>query len=346
MQEIHIDEKTAGGRLDKVMIKYLDKAMPSFTYKMLRKKNIVLNDKKAAGSEILQKGDIIKLYLADDTIAKFHSERQNETRKTPTSFGKKRNGYTFAEMIIYEDDNILAFNKPAGLLSQKSEPSDISVNEMVVKHIGKTDLFTPGISNRLDRNTSGLMIAGKNPAAVRIINRAIKDRFTTKLYICIVQGRMTKDSTIEGYLIKNPVTNKVSVHGLRSDAKEIALHPANEEKSSYIKTKYRVLDANDNATLLLVDLITGKSHQIRAHLASIGHPIIGDFKYGNNEINEGFKQKYKVKDQLLHAYKMKFNDLEGILEYLNGKEITAPLPNIFNTVMKGEKLCLHGSQEA
>lgn len=345
MQEIHIDEKTAGGRLDKVMIKYLDKAMPSFTYKMLRKKNIVLNDKKAAGSEILHKGDIIKLYLADDTIAKFHSERQNEARKTYTPSGKSRNGYSFAEMIIYEDDNILAFNKPAGLLSQKSEPSDISVNEMVVKHIGKTDLFTPGISNRLDRNTSGLMIAGKNPAAVRIINQAIKERYTTKLYLCVVQGRISENSTIEGYLIKNPVTNKVSVHDLKPDVKEKSSHSADNEKSSYIKTRYTVLDANDNATLLLVDLITGKSHQIRAHLASIGHPIIGDFKYGNNKINEAIKQKYKVRDQLLHAYKMKFDHLEGILEYLNDKEITAPLPNIFNIVMKGEKLCLHGSQE-
>ncbi len=346
MQEIHIDDKTAGARLDKVVIKYLDKAMPSFTYKMLRKKNIVLNDKKAAGSELLKNGDVIKLYLADDTIAKFHSERRNDEQKVKAHAGKSKNGYSFAKMIIYEDDNILAFNKPAGLLSQKSEPSDISVNEMVVKYIGKTDLFTPGISNRLDRNTSGLMIAGKNPAAVRSINLAIKERNTTKLYICIVKGRISEDSTIEGYLIKNPVTNKVSVHGLMSDVNEHASHSANEGKSSYIKTRYTVLDAKDDVTLLLVDLITGKPHQIRAHLASVGHPIIGDFKYGNNEINEVFKQKYKVKDQLLHAYKMQFDKLEGILEYLNGREITAPLPNIFNIVMKGEQLCLHGSQEA
>ncbi len=346
MQEIHIDEKTAGGRLDKVLIKYFDRAMPSFVYKMLRKKNIVLNDKKASGSEILTSGDILKLYLADDTIAKFHSERQNRSKKSDNYTGRHRGGYSFEKMIIWEDDNILAFNKPAGLLSQKSEPSDISVNEMVVKYIGKTDLFTPGISNRLDRNTSGLMIAGKNPAAVRSINQAIKERDTTKLYICIVKGRISENSTIEGYLIKNPVTNKVSVHELRPDAGKSSAHAANEEKSSYIKTKYTILDANDEETLLLVDLITGKSHQIRAHLASIGHPIIGDFKYGDNNINDLFKKKYKVKDQLLHAYKMQFSHLEGILEYLNGKEITAPLPDIFNTVMKGEKLCLHGSQEA
>ncbi len=340
MQEIHIDEKTSGGRLDKILIRYFDKANPSFVYKMLRKKNIVLNDRKAAGSEILKNGDILKMYLADDTIAKFHSDHSSDDSRSHDRTNKSRGGYSFAKMIIYEDDNILAFNKPAGLLSQKSTPSDISVNEMVVKYIGKTDVFTPGISNRLDRNTSGLMVAGKNPAAVRIINEAIKERSTTKFYLCIVKGRITEGSTIEGYLIKNPITNKVSIHGLGTDDKGAA------GKSSYIKTKYTVLDANDNVTLLLVDLITGKSHQIRAHLSSIGHPIVGDSKYGDSSINNLFKRKYKLRDQMLHAYRMQFNNLDGILEYLNGQEITAPLPDIFNTVMKGEKLCLHGSQGA
>lgn len=334
MKELIITKDNAGGRLDKILTKYLDKAPKSFIYKMLRKKNIVLNDKKAAGNEIVQAGDCIKLYLADDTIVKFQRQPEDasvnkmDSDKGLEAFDQKA---FQQDHVIYEDAQIIVLNKQAGLLSQKSKPGDISLNDLMAAYLQaaqkeqaeETIPFTPGISNRLDRNTSGLVIAGKTLYASRELNRAIRDRSLKKKYLCIVKGIVTKGEMLDGYLVKDEKNNQVTV---LSD-------PGNGKGENRIITVYEPIRNLGDATLLEVVLITGKSHQIRAHLSSIGHPIIGDSKYGEKEINTEYRKKFGTKRQLLHAYKIIFLQMAGELAYLNGQHVEAPLPEDFSVIL-------------
>lgn len=327
MKKLIIEKQTAGGRMDKAASKYLDKAPQGFIYKMLRKKNIVLNDQKATGKEILQDGDVITFYLADETIEKFRSARKT----APASQNK------LAPYILYEDDNLIALNKPAGMLSQKSKPQDHSLNDLLTGYLQAEDLFTPGISNRLDRNTSGIVLAGKNSAAVRALNTAIKERQLAKYYLTVVKGIPDPEGTLEGYLQKDASSNKVIVYRRCPEA----------EKDSYVycKSTYRLLDHTETSSLLMIDLVTGRSHQIRAQFAGAGYPLMGDPKYGDPVWNRRALAEWGVHNQLLHAWKIRFDSMEGILEYLNGTSILCPLPASFKKVLKGEHLCLHGVQE-
>ncbi|MCQ2513116.1 MAG: RluA family pseudouridine synthase [Lachnospiraceae bacterium] len=324
MIELLISNKNSGGRLDKIIFKYLDKAPSSFVYKMLRKKNIVLNDKKASGNEILNDGDSIKIYLADETLAKFKS--------IPIEKGKQGD---LSPYIFFEDDNIIALNKPSGMLTQKSSGKDISLNDLLIDYFDQADeLFKPGISNRLDRNTSGLVLAGKNLASTRDLNEIIKNRWLNKKYICLVKGRVEHEQRAIAYLSKNEINNQV----------KISLQPS-EAYPHKIITQFQPLKANDDYTVLEVDLITGKSHQIRAHLAYLGHPLVGDSKYGDKVTNAYFRRNYGLNSQFLHAYKIDFQDITNTLEYLNGVTITAPVPENLIKILKGEKLCLPGIAE-
>lgn len=317
MKQIFISENQAGQRLDKLLLKILNKAPKSFVYKMLRKKNIILNGKKAEGSEIVQLNDEIRLYLADETLDKF----SQWTALTNVDFNLD---------IIYEDKNILIINKPAGELSQKAKDSDSSMVEYVIsymlssKQITAEELqsFKPGICNRLDRNTSGLLISGKTLIGLQEMARILRERKLDKYYLCIVKGKLLERKEITGYLVKDHINNKVSVSSRRVEA------------SDYIATSYEPLTYTNDFTLLQVKLITGKSHQIRAHLSSIGHPIIGDFKYGDKAINNHFERKYKLTAQLLHSSRYVFPQLLGPLSNLSGKEFEAPEPEIFSMIKK------------
>lgn len=341
MKEIIITEQNAGGRLDKIVFKYLDKASSGFVYKMLRKKNITLNDKKASGSEIVNAGDSVKLYLADETVAKFKSGQSvkkvrinaEKNIKDKRTAGPSKS-ISLKSLIVYEDDNIIAINKPAGLLSQKASADDYSVNDFLLDYIKSSDeFFTPGVANRLDRNTSGIVLAGKSLAASRELSKAIAERSLSKRYLCLVKGVISDERLVKGYLIKDEGSNTVTV----SDEMT--------EGASMILTSYKPVSSNNDLTLLIVDLITGKSHQIRAHLASIGHPVIGDRKYGDEVINAVFMDQYKVKAQLLHAYEVEYNAMSGMLEYLNGMVIRADIPARFMKILKEEDLWLPGVQE-
>lgn len=317
MKQIFVNENQTGQRLDKLLLKILNKAPKSFIYKMLRKKNIVLNGKKAEGSEIVQIKDEIKLYLSDETIDKF-------------TIWADAAIVEYNLDIIYEDKNILIINKPIGMLSQKSRDTDISMVEYVMsymlstKQITKEELqsFRPGICNRLDRNTSGLLIAGKTLMGLQEMARLLRERKLDKYYLCIVNGKLSDTNIIKGYLVKDNHNNKVSI-----SSKETNRH-------EYIETKYQPLGYSDDFTLLQVKLITGRSHQIRAHLASIGHPIIGDSKYGDNKTNIYFKQKYNLKHQLLHSYHYVFPQLLGPLSNISGCEYKAEAPEIFSVIIK------------
>lgn len=321
MQELHVTANEAGQRLDKLLAKFLNQAPKSFLYKMMRKKNIVLNGKKCTGNEKLKQGDSIKLFFSDETIEKFSAG----TYVTPKK--EKINMLP----IIYEDEQVLLMNKPVGVLSQKAKDSDVSAVEILINYLIETNqlskeqfrTFHPSICNRLDRNTSGILVAGKTLPALQEMNRFFKERTIAKYYRCLVKGRVIKNEDyIKGYLVKDQKTNKVSITKKKT------------EEGVPIETEYCVIQSNDEVSLLEVHLITGKTHQIRAHLASIGHPIIGDYKYGDKQINEMYRQEYGLKSQLLHAYRLEMPSSDGSLAYLNDKKFVAEFPDKFIKICK------------
>ncbi len=324
MKEIKIGVNEEGKRLDSFLKSYLKEASSSFLYKMLRKKNITLNDKKADGKEKLNSGDSIKIFFSDETFDKFRGSHSK------ASFPEEGNALSkFGELpVIFEDDNIVLVNKPAGVLSQKAEPKDISLNEWLIDYlllkgsITKDSLSTyrPSICNRLDRNTSGLVICAKTLKGARKMNAIIKDRTVEKYYRTIVEGELKDGMSLKGYLYKDEKTNKVFV---RDDDPQ-------DDRFSYIETEYIPVfyDKDSDLTLLEVKLITGKPHQIRAHLSSISHPIIGDVKYGG--------KKLKGQNcQLLHSYRLVFpKHMEETFTDIQGREFIAELPKEFDKFIK------------
>ena len=322
MRELTVKAGESGQCLDKYLAKYLKEAPKSFLYKMLRKKNITLNGRKADGSEKLQAEDCVRLFLAEETLEKF--------------MGTQTEAHTCSLDVIYEDDHVLFINKPVGMLSQKADKKDISLVEYLTGYLlekgalTREDLLTfhPSVCNRLDRNTSGIVAAGKTMAGLQTLSGAFKDRSLHKYYLALAAGRVEHPSYIKGYLWKNERTNKVTV---TREPKKDALP---------IETRMRPLSysGTGDCTLLEVELLTGRTHQIRSHLASIGHPIIGDAKYGSREVNEAYRKKYRVTSQLLHAWRIEMPSFEGELSYLSGLKLTAELPALFKKVIKGEKL--------
>lgn len=323
MQEIKITENNAGGRLDKFLQKALPEAGTGFLFKMLRKKNITLNGKKAEGKEILVSGDIIRFFFSDETYAKFAKTQEGEDISSYEKAYRMLKGIE----IIYEDESIAILNKPAGILSQKATPTDISINEWFVGYLLKKgevtasglSMFKPSICNRLDRNTSGIILCGKTLAATRSLNGMIKDRSLSKYYRTICEGTIQTAGRLSGSLSKDESTNTVTVS---TDGEEII-------------TAYEPLATlKCDCTYLEVDLITGKTHQIRAHFASIGHPLLGDDKYGVSKRNQFWKESFGLKYQLLHAYRIVFPKTEDILSNVSEKEFVCKLPKQFSNILK------------
>lgn len=317
MQVIHVNQNEAGQRLDKLLTKYLNEAPKSFLYKMLRKKNITLNGKKADGSEKLLIGDEIKLFLAEETIDKFSKQKIQTTSNINLD-------------IIYENDHVLILNKPAGVLSQKAKDTDVSLNETIISYlllqhkITKEELktFHPAVCNRLDRNTSGIVIAGKTLIGLQEMSMLLRNRNLNKYYRCFVKGIIKEQKLIDGWLYKDERTNKVTI--LSKERKG----------ASYIKTQYVPIAHGKDLTLLEVKLLTGRSHQIRAHLSSIGHAIIGDYKYGDKTINDWYKKNYKIEAQLLHSYRLELPDMREPFGDMSNAIIIAELPTIYHKIQQ------------
>lgn len=305
MKEYIIGKNEEGKRLDKFLKTVLSKAPDSFVYKMLRKKNIKLNDKKAEGNEKLSLNDSVKIYLSDETFELMHGVDK------ATSDNEYSNAYKALKgiKVEYEDEDIIIFYKPSGILSQKAKPEDLSLNEYLIGYllesskITDTELntFKPSVCNRLDRNTDGLVICSKSLKGSRYAAQIIKNRFVRKYYYALVKGVIKDGASIEGYLKKDASINKVSIFKEK---------PKNGEYD-YIHTIYKPLKNTKDLTLLEIELITGKPHQIRAHMASIGHPLLGDVKYGDREFNK----LYGANMQFLTAARLEFpknNEIESL----------------------------------
>ncbi len=338
MQSVIIGTNQAGQRFDKFLHKCLPNAGTSFLYKMLRKKNITLNGKKAEGKEILSVGDEIKFFFSDETFEKFSGTEGKTTKEGSDSTGEYLQAYQKLNgiQVIYEDDNILILNKPAGILTQKATPTDYSLNEWLIgylldnQHITTEELHTfhPSVCNRLDRNTSGIVLCGKSLAGSQALSRIIKERTLQKYYRTICVGELKNKESLQGYLYKDNKTNKVTVY--KELPREVSL-----KDYSPIQTAYVPIAMSKDHTLLEVELITGKTHQIRSHLAYIGHPIIGDGKYGNEKVNRKFREIDKLNHQLLHAYRIVFpRENEGVLASLSGRELLAEYPENFDKIVK------------
>ena len=315
MHELKIGKNDAGQRLDKFITKALD--LPtSLLYKSIRLKKIKVNRKRAENNTVLVEGDTIQCFLPDEFFDK---------KVTEISF----ENITPSLDIIYEDENIMLLNKRPGVSVHEDENG--STNTLIT-HIqaylyGKGEYdpkneqsFAPALCNRIDRNTGGIVIAAKNAEALRVMNEKIKQREIDKFYIAAVHGIPTPESkTIKGYLLKDDKNNIVKVYDKNppKGAKEII-------------TKYKVIAKKSDSALIEVELLTGRTHQIRAHMAHIGHPLIGDGKYGVNRADRQRGYKY----QALYSYRLRFSfdkNVETVLDYLSGKEFKISKQDIYFT---------------
>lgn len=293
----------AGKRLDSFLAKALPNLPKSLMYKYIRKKRIKINSKRAEINTRLAAGDVIDLYINDEFFEK------SEDNYDFLSASKKLD-------IVYEDENIILLNKKQGLLSHPDDSEYIDTLITRVKRYlfekgeydPKNELsFAPALVNRIDRNTAGIVIAAKTAEALRVLNQKMKDREIHKFYLCVLHGTPKKsEGTLEGYLEKDESKNKVFISKAQND------------KSKLIRTRYRVLKSCGSLSLVEVELLTGRTHQIRAHFASIGHPLLGDGKYGTNALNK----KSGLKKQCLCSYRLSFDFTTdaGSLEYLDKKE--------------------------
>ena len=314
MKEVIIKKNDAGQRLDKFLVKAFDLPQ-SLLYKSIRTKKIKRNRKRTEASVILEEGDSLQLFLA------------------PSFFGEKSNDCPLGDIrvnlsVIYEDENILLVNKPAGVSVHEDEDTK---NNTLIVHIQaylyqkgeynplEEQSFAPALCNRIDRNTSGIVICAKTAEALRIMNEKIKERELDKFYLCVVHGiPEEKSATLYGYLIKDEKTKQVRVFDK---------NPPRGAKE--IRTRYQVIAKKENMALLEVELLTGRTHQIRAHLAHIGHPLLVDGKYGQNK--EDRQRGYKY--QALCSYRLRFSFRTdgGILSYLDGREFSIPKNEIYFT---------------
>lgn len=356
MYQVKITQKDEGQRFDKYLHRILPKAGSGFIYKMLRKKNITLNDKKADGSERIVEGDSVTIFFSDETLEKFMGRRPfgssghagspgNSLKCADRDDGHGRKYEEEYEIdyrtaykelqgvrILYENEHILLVNKPSGMLSQKAEQADLSLNEWLVGYLLENNaitqeglaLYKPSVCNRLDRNTSGIVLCSKTLKGAQLLSGLLKNRTLHKYYRLYVKGIVKEEQMIEGYLIKDEEHNKVYIEPVKRSLEQI--------KAFYIKTGYKPIQAEPDKTLLEVELYTGKTHQIRAHLASIGHPLLGDPKYGDKAWNEEYRKKCNVRSQLLHAYKVVFPQLGEPFADISGRTFTAELPEIFHRV--------------
>lgn len=318
MREINIGKNDAGQRLDKFLTKALDLPI-GLLYKSIRTKKIKVNRKRAENNTVLSEGDTIQCFLAEEFFAKL-----DQTDDVSLSFANIKPKLD----IVYEDENIMLLNKRPGVSVHEDEDSKVNT---LIAHVQAylyqkgeynpkdEQSFAPALCNRIDRNTGGIVIAAKNAEALRVMNEKIRDREIDKFYLAAVRGiPEKKEATLTGYLLKDEKLNKVRVYDKNAP-----------KGAKNIITRYKVIAAKGANALVEVELLTGRTHQIRAHMAHIGHPLVGDGKYGINRGDRADGYKY----QALYSYKLRFafKGESTALDYLSGKEFSIPKKDIYFT---------------
>lgn len=306
MRELVVKKNDANQRLDKFLLKEFKTMPKKMAYMYIRKKCVKVNGKKATPEVMLKENDLLTFYIKDEFFDNIQEENY-EFLKAPKNL-----------KIIYEDENIILLDKKPGVIVHQDKSYHFDCLLLRLQHYlydngeynpKEENCFAPALVNRIDRNTGGIVIGAKNAESLRILNQKMKDRELHKFYLCLLINKPKKDNAIlSDYLIKNEKTNKVTV--LRNE----------KQGAKKILTKYSVLETNNNLTLCEVELLTGRTHQIRAHMSSIGCPILGDNKYGNKKLN----QKYSLSKQCLYSYKLAFDFTtdSGILSYLDKKDFS------------------------
>lgn len=314
MVKIEIGRNEAGQRLDRFLKKYLANAPLSYIYKAIRK-DVKVNGRRSSVEAVLEEGDEVALYMTDEEIERL--TKKPERRKVKRQF-----------QVAYEDDNIIAVEKPYGLLTHgdRTEKKNHLANQVVDYLIenGSYDprtekTFTPAPVNRLDRNTTGLVLFGKNARAVQDLNRAIRERTAiSKFYLTVTAGEMKKPLILKDRMVKDREKNMVSL--------------TETEGGKSMETVARPIATKSGFTLAEVEILTGRTHQIRVQLAKAGYPLIGDPKYGDRRVNVRVKESFGLGAQLLHAWRLEFGNPEGSLGYLNGLSIKAEPPGEFRRI--------------
>lgn len=308
MKEIRINFENAGQKAEKFVKNYLKEAPLGFIYKAFRKKDIKVNGHWVKKDAILKEGDLLRIYVTDEQLQDFLKPRKAEKR--PLNYP-----------IVYEDKNVLFVNKPDGVMvvGDGKETRKTLAKEVVdyLYFKGEFDpaggAFTPSPAHRIDRNTSGLVLFGKNDASLKTLTELFKNRENLcKTYVCLVKGDIGKEGKVDKPLKKDASKGIVRVSSVDEGGKEAI-------------TIYKPLKRFEDYTLLSVSLLTGRTHQIRVHMASIGHPLIGDAKYGDFAINRLFKDRFGLQHQFLHAERMDFKSIPSPLDYLSNKSFKAPL---------------------
>ncbi|MCR5332573.1 MAG: RluA family pseudouridine synthase [Bacilli bacterium] len=310
MIEYKVSLREENQRIDKFLRKYLNEAPLSFIYKLFRKKDVKVNGHWVKQDYILKRDELISIYVTDEQLKEF--SKPKELQKEP-----------FKYQIIYEDENILVVNKPRGLLvhGDASEKRNTLSNEVLNYLYFKGEYnprvdhgFIPGPAHRLDRNTSGLVVFGKNLPTLQLLEDLFKDKTDiSKIYCALVNGNLDHYMEVDLPLLKDPNSGLVKVAKMKDGAKSAL-------------TKVTPIEhIGDMYTLVNVELVTGRTHQIRVHLSNVGYPVVGDGKYGDFKSNRYFKDNYKFENQFLHAEKIMFKNIKKPLDYLSGKTFIAPL---------------------
>jgi 23S rRNA pseudouridine955/2504/2580 synthase len=305
MKEFQIKKNDAGQRLDKFLTKAVKGLPISLMYKYIRTKKIKVNRARTDQKYVLCEGDVVQLFIKDEFFDS--PERDNSALGSITP----------KLTIVYEDENIILCNKRPGVLVHEDDEGKDNTLIMHIKaylyqkgeyNPEDEQSFAPALCNRIDRNTGGIVIGAKNAEALRVMNEKIKNDEISKFYYCVVHGKMPKKAdTLTGFLLKD------------SDKNQVKIFDKQVKGSKNIITKYKVVSEKNGMSLLEIDLVTGRTHQIRAHMSYIGHPLVGDGKYGVNKDDRSRGYKY----QALYAYRLRFDfkDNSGALGYLKGKEV-------------------------
>ncbi len=314
MVTLIVKKEESGQTLEKYVRKILTQAPVSFIYKLFRKKDVKVNGHWQDLKYVINEGEEVKIFVTDSQLEEFKTKRETKVVNDISNW------------IIYEDENVILINKPRGVLVQKDNSNDEALDEMVLAYLeskgeyGRDSLqaYKPAPAHRLDRNTAGIVVFGKNIATLRALADALNDKKqVSKRYLTLVKGEISENGQIDAPLEKNAKNGRVYVN----------------ENGKPSLTKYKVIKRLNGYTLLEVELLTGRTHQIRVHMAYINHPVVGDSKYGDFALNKELEEKYGFKNQFLIAYQISFNHLDNNLKYLSGNKFEVPLTEELNNLL-------------